>query len=56
VEQGYSLSVSGLFIKDSSDDVRDCFVRDCFMRDCLKEGVIPLDKLTMEMDAPYMGF
>jgi TatD DNase family protein len=43
--------VSGFILKDSSDGVRDCFVRAC-----LKEGVIPLDKLMMEMDAPYMGF
>jgi TatD DNase family protein len=46
VEQGYFLSVSGFIAKDGGDEVRKC----------LEEGIIPLNKLMIETDAPYMGF
>lgn len=46
VEAGYSLSISGFIAKDGGDEVRLC----------LEEGIIPLDKLMIETDAPYMGF
>jgi TatD DNase family protein len=45
-EQGYSFSVSGFIAKQGGDEVRQC----------LEEGLIPLDKLMIESDAPYMGF
>jgi TatD DNase family protein len=46
IERGYSLSVSGFILKGTSEEVQLC----------LKEGLIPLDKLMIETDAPYMGF
>jgi len=46
VERGYSVSVSGFIMKDGGEEVQAC----------LEEGLIPLDKLMIETDAPYMGF
>jgi len=46
VERGYSISLSGYIFRDDADAVRQC----------LEENVIPLDKLMLETDAPYMGF
>ena len=46
VDRGYSLSVSGCIMKADGQEVRAC----------LEEGLIPLDKLMIETDAPYMGF
>lgn len=48
MRRGYYISVSGYILKDGngSDEVRKC----------LTEGIIPLDRLMIETDAPYMGF
>ena len=48
IKRGYYISVSGYILKsmDNSDQVCEC----------LQEGIIPLDKLMIETDAPYMGF
>ena len=48
IERGYFLSVSGYILKngDGPDEVKDC----------LRSGIIPMDKLMIETDAPYMGF
>ena len=46
IERGYSLSVSGFILRNEGDDV-------CA---CLREGLIPLNRLMLETDAPYMGF
>lgn len=49
IERGYSISVSGYILKASNDNCAEVI-------SCLEEGVIPLDKLMIETDAPYMGF
>jgi len=48
MRRGYYISVSGYILKqgDNSDEVRKC----------LREGIIPLERLMIESDAPYMGF
>ena len=48
IRRGYSISVSGYICKptDSDDDTRAC----------LSQHSIPLSKLMLETDAPYMGF
>lgn len=46
IQRGYSLSVSGFILREGSDEVKAC----------LREGLIPLEKLMIETDAPYMGF
>ena len=48
MKRGYYISVSGYILKDGdgSDEVRRC----------LREGIIPLERLMIETDAPYMGF
>ena len=46
IKRGYYISVSGFILKESAQEVCEC----------LREGVIPLDKLMIETDAPYMGF
>jgi TatD DNase family protein len=48
VKRGYYISVSGFILKDSENSAAVC--------SCLEEGVIPLDKLMIETDSPYMGF
>lgn len=49
IKRGYSISVSGYILKDTNDNCAEVI-------SCLKEGIIPLDKLMIETDAPYMGF
>mmetsp|Transcript_14211 Transcript_14211/g.21002 ORF Transcript_14211/g.21002 Transcript_14211/m.21002 type:complete len:367 (+) Transcript_14211:104-1204(+) len=47
VERGYSLSISGFIAKEPMGDE---------IRTCLEDNLIPLDRLMIETDAPYMGF
>ena len=47
VKRGYYISVSGYFLKETNDNCNDVL-------SCLTEGIIPLDKLMIETDAPYM--
>jgi len=49
IERGYSISISGYILKETNDNCAEVI-------SCLEEGVIPLDKLMIETDAPYMGF
>ena len=49
MERGYSISVSGYILKESNDNCAEVV-------SCLEEGIIPLEKLMIETDAPYMGF
>ena len=46
MKRGYYISVSGYILKQSDGQVRKC----------LREGIIPLERLMIETDAPYMGF
>jgi TatD DNase family protein len=46
VDRGYYLSVSGYICKNVGDSVRKC----------LQNGLIPLDRLMVETDSPYLGF
>ena len=46
ISRGYYISISGFVLKKGSEEVQQC----------LREGIIPLDKLMIETDAPYMGF
>jgi len=41
-------SISGYILKpgEGSDEVRRC----------LREGIVPMDRLMIETDAPYLGF
>lgn len=49
IKRGYFISVSGYILKDTNDNCDEVI-------SCLTEDVIPLDKLMIETDAPYMGF
>jgi TatD DNase family protein len=49
IKRGYFISVSGFILKETSDNYNEVI-------SCLAEDVIPLDKLMIETDAPYMGF
>ena len=46
IRRGYSISVSGHICKPTNSDTRAC----------LSQHIIPLSKLMLETDAPYMGF
>jgi len=48
IRRGYCVSVSGYVLRkgEGPEDLRRC----------LRAGVIPLDRLMIETDAPYMGF
>lgn len=48
ISRGCFISISGFILRTGAgpDEVRAC----------LREGIIPLDKLMIETDAPYMGF
>jgi Tat protein secretion system quality control protein TatD with DNase activity len=47
MKRGYSISVSGYIMKDGDECDQ--------VRRCLREGIVPLDELMIETDAPYMG-
>jgi len=49
IKRGYYISISGYILKESNGNCVEVL-------SCLEEGVIPLDKLMIETDAPYMGF
>ncbi|KAG7342884.1 TatD-related deoxyribonuclease [Nitzschia inconspicua] len=49
LNRGYSISVSGFILKESNDNCDQVL-------SCLRRGIIPLDRLMIETDAPYMGF
>ena len=49
IERGYYLSVSGYILKNNDEGSQE-------VRKCLETNVIPLDRLMIETDAPYMGF
>jgi TatD DNase family protein len=49
VKRGYYISLSGYILKETNDNYNDVLA-------CLTDGIIPLDKLMIETDAPYMGF
>ena len=46
IDRGYFVSLSGYVFKPEATEVCDC----------LRQGIIPLDRLMVETDAPYMGF
>ena len=48
VKEGFYISVSGYILKNGEGPEE--------VRECLRNGVIPMDKLMIETDAPYMGF
>jgi TatD DNase family protein len=49
IKRGYFISISGYILKESNDNCAEVI-------SCLEEGIIPLSKLMIETDAPYMGF
>ncbi|KAL7519318.1 hypothetical protein ACHAWF_000228, partial [Thalassiosira exigua] len=46
MKRGYYASVAGGPASCGSDEVKKC----------LREGIVPMDRLMLETDAPYMGF
>jgi TatD DNase family protein len=48
VDKGYYISLSGYVFRQDEEAES--------VRQCLEQGIIPLDKLMIETDAPYMGF
>jgi TatD DNase family protein len=48
VERGFYLSVSGYILKNDEGSQE--------VRKCLESGVLPLNRLMVETDSPYMGF
>lgn len=49
IKRGCYVSISGFILKESNDNCAEVI-------SCLEEGIIPLDRLMIETDAPYMGF
>jgi len=49
IDRGYHISVSGYILKGNAENCDE-------VRSCLSGGIIPLDRLMIETDAPYMGF
>eukprot|EP00429_Kryptoperidinium_foliaceum_P000769 CAMPEP_0176019492 /NCGR_PEP_ID=MMETSP0120_2-20121206/9418_1 /TAXON_ID=160619 /ORGANISM="Kryptoperidinium foliaceum, Strain CCMP 1326" /LENGTH=296 /DNA_ID=CAMNT_0017352569 /DNA_START=249 /DNA_END=1135 /DNA_ORIENTATION=+ len=49
VKRGYYISVSGYVLKETNDNYDEVI-------SCLNEDTIPLSRLMIETDAPYMGF
>lgn len=46
IQQGFSISISGFIFRKDAQRIRDC----------VREGIIPMNRLMIETDAPYMGF
>lgn len=46
IDRGYYISISGYIFREEAEAVRQC----------LQQNIIPLDKLMLETDAPFMGF
>ena len=49
IQRGFYISISGYILRESNENYEE-------VASCLKDGVIPLEKLMIETDAPYMGF
>uniref|UniRef100_A0A7R9WT86 TatD related DNase n=1 Tax=Craspedostauros australis TaxID=1486917 RepID=A0A7R9WT86_9STRA len=49
IDRGYFVSVSGFILKENADNCDE-------VRKCLSEGILPLERLMIETDSPYMGF
>lgn len=49
VERGYYISVSGYILKETNDNCKEVI-------SCLEDHIVPLEKLMIETDSPYMGF
>eukprot|EP00539_Tryblionella_compressa_P004652 CAMPEP_0178751906 /NCGR_PEP_ID=MMETSP0744-20121128/10774_1 /TAXON_ID=913974 /ORGANISM="Nitzschia punctata, Strain CCMP561" /LENGTH=342 /DNA_ID=CAMNT_0020405579 /DNA_START=1388 /DNA_END=2416 /DNA_ORIENTATION=+ len=58
IERGYFISISGYILKENTADnkVEDGDTSGSEVALCLQQGMIPLEKLMIETDAPYMGF
>jgi TatD DNase family protein len=48
ISRGYYISLSGYILKKGDGPIE--------INNCLKDGMIPLEKLMIETDAPYMGY
>jgi TatD DNase family protein len=48
IKRGYYISVSGYILKNGEGPEE--------VKKCLRDGIIPIERLMIETDAPYMGF